>query len=97
VNVETRGGQHVFEVEVHFADLDPDSVRVELYANGVAGGEPLRHEMQRGRQAVGAPSGWVFTTSVSTDRPAEDFTARVVPHRDGVTVPLENARITWQR
>jgi starch phosphorylase len=97
VNVETRDGQHVFEVEVHFADLDPDAVRVEIYADGVAGSAPLRHEMQRVCQAAGAPSGWVFTASVSAARPAADFTARVVPHRDGVAVPLEYPRIIWQR
>jgi starch phosphorylase len=97
VNVETRDGQHVFEVEVHFADLDPDAVRVEIYADGVAGSAPLRHEMQRVCQAAGAPSGWVFTASVSAARQAADFTARVVPHRDGVAVPLEYPRIIWQR
>ena len=26
-----------------------------------------------------------------------DYTARVIPHCDGVAVPLEDARILWQR
>ena len=29
--------------------------------------------------------------------PATDYTARLVPHRDGVAVPLEEAHILWQR
>src|SRR5664280_2804655 len=34
VKAETRGKQHVFEVQVYLNDLDPRSVRVELYADG---------------------------------------------------------------
>jgi len=30
-------------------------------------------------------------------RPPADYTARVIPHRGGVAVPLEDARILWQR
>ena len=37
----------VFEVEVFLGSLDPNSVRVELYADGVNGGEPERQEMKR--------------------------------------------------
>ena len=37
VKVETRGEQHVFEVQVSLNDLDPKAVRVELYADGVNG------------------------------------------------------------
>ena len=54
VKVETDGGQHVFEVQVYLNDLDPKAVRVELYADGVNGGEPVRQEMKRVRQLAGA-------------------------------------------
>ena len=40
VRVETKDGQHVFEVQVYLNDLDPSAVRVELYADGVDGGAP---------------------------------------------------------
>ena len=49
VKVETRGEQHVFEVQVCLDDLDPKAVRVELYADGVKGGAPVRQEMKRVR------------------------------------------------
>jgi len=32
-----------------------------------------------------------------TERPASDYTARLIPHCDDVAVPLEAARILWQR
>ena len=34
VKVDTDGGQHIFEVEVYLHVLDPEAVRVELYADG---------------------------------------------------------------
>jgi glycogen phosphorylase len=97
VTVETSGDQRVFEVPVYLDDLDPDWVRVELYADGVSGGAPERHEMKRVRQLAAASGGCAYMASVSADRPPEDYTARAIPRRDGVAVPLEDARILWQR
>ena len=97
VKLETKDKQHVFEVQVYLDDLDPNAVRVELYANGVNGGEPVRQEMKRLRQLVGAVGGYAYGATVSADRPASDYTARVIPHRDGVAVPLEAAQVLWQR
>jgi glycogen phosphorylase len=96
VKVETRGEQHVFEVQVCLNDLDPKAVRVELYADGVNGGEPVRQEMTCGGQPVEA-NGFIYRTQVSSARPATDYTPRVTPHHPGVGVPLETARILWQR
>jgi starch phosphorylase len=97
VKVETHGGQHIFEVQVYLNDLDPKSVRVELYADGVMGGVPVRQEMRRVRQLAGASGGYVYSAAVSATRPSADYTARVIPHCDGVAVPLETAQILWQR
>jgi starch phosphorylase len=96
MKVASDGGNHVFEVEVYLSGLDPNTVRVELYANGVNGGEPVRQEMKHVRQLVGA-KGIMYSTQVPTTRPATDYTARVIPHRSGVAVPLEAAQILWQR
>jgi starch phosphorylase len=96
MKVASDGEKHVFEVQVYLSGLDPNSVRVELYADGVNGGEPMRQEMKRVRQLVGA-KGTIYSTQVPTTRPATDFTARVIPHCSGVAVPLEAAQILWQR
>ena len=96
VKVETKGKQHIFEVQVYLNDIDPNAVRVELYAD-VVGGSPVRQEMKRVRQQTGASGGYVYSASVSAARPATDYTARVIPHCDGVAIPLEDARILWQR
>jgi glycogen phosphorylase len=97
VKVETIGEQHVFDVQVYFADLEPTAVRVELYADGIDGDVPVRQEMQRGRQLVGASGGYGYSATVPAARPPWDYTARVIPRCDGMAIPLETARILWQR
>ena len=97
VNVETRGAQHLFEVQLYLADLDPNAVRVELYADGVMGGASVRQEMTRVRELAGASGSFVYGAAVSATRPPADYTARVIPLCDGVAIPLEDARILWQR
>jgi starch phosphorylase len=97
MKVETRAGQHVFDVRVYLDDVDPKAVRVELYADGVNGGRPVRQEMKRVRQLADASGGCVYSAVVSAARTAGDYTARVIPNCSGVAVPLEAARILWQR
>ncbi len=97
VKVGTDGERHLFEVQVYLDDLDPEAVRVELYADGINGAAPERMEMERVRQLVGAVNGYAYHASVPATRPASDYTARLIPHRDGVAVPLEAAHILWQR
>jgi starch phosphorylase len=71
-------------------------VRVELCADGVMGAA-VRREMKRVRQLAGAPGCYVYNAAVPAARPAADYTARLIPHCDGVAIPLEDARILWQR
>jgi len=95
--IAKNGDQHVFEVQVYLNGIDPDSVRVELYAEGVNGSGPVRMEMTRGPKLVGAESGYLFGAQVLAARPATDYTARVIPHRAGLAIPLEANQILWQR
>ena len=98
LKVESKGGQHIFNVQVYLNDLDPKSVRVELYADGVNGGSPDRQEMKLVRPLVGAtgrlrlqcgcvcnPAGWGLYGASNT---------RIAT---AVAIPLESARILWQR
>ncbi len=95
--VETKEGQHVFEVELFLNDLDPSAVRVELYADGINGGDPVRQEMECMRPQPDASRRCVFQATAPATRPAGDYTARVIPQRSGASVPLEAAQILWQR
>jgi starch phosphorylase len=97
VTLEPDGKQHVFEVQVYLDELDPTAVRVELYANGAEGSAPEHVEMKCARQLVGAVNGYAYRAAVPATRPATDYTPRLIPQRDGVAVPLEDAHILWQR
>jgi starch phosphorylase len=94
--VETRGEQHAFEIEIHLAGLDPNAVRVELYADGINGARPVRQEMKRIIQPGTDSADNEYHAVVSSSRPATDYTARVIPYLDGVAIPLEDQRILWQ-
>jgi starch phosphorylase len=97
MKVETTGEQHVFEVQVYLRDADPNAARVELYADGVNGGDAVRQEMERVSQLTDASGGYAYRAFVPATRPATDYTARLIAHYAGVAVPLESARILWQR
>jgi glycogen phosphorylase len=97
VKVKTGGKHHAFEVELSLHDLEPEAVRVELYADGVNGDGPVRQEMTRVRRLEGPDGGYAYRGQVPATRPATDYTPRVIPRHDGVAVPLETARILWQR
>jgi starch phosphorylase len=97
MKVKSDSQRHLFEVEVYLGELNPDAVRVELYAEGVGGGAPEAVELKRLPQARSAGDLHVYSTYVSAARPSPDYTARLIPHCPGVAVPLEAARILWQR
>jgi glycogen phosphorylase len=97
MKVESDGEQHVFDLQIYLDDLDPQAVRVELYAEDQRGAGPVRQEMKRLRPLTGAAGGYVYSAEVPAGRPAADYTARVIPRYSGVTVPLEAAHILWMR
>ena len=96
VQVVSDKGQHTFEVAVTLSNLDPNTIRVELYADGVSGGEPERHELRRARPS-GEANGSIYSTQIPATRPASDYTARILPQCAGAAVPLEASQILWQR
>ncbi len=96
IKAQQEGRLH--EVDVFLGDLDPQAVRVELYAEGMNGGGPVRLEMKRVRgRTGGVPGSYLYRTTVSDVRPSSDYTARIVPHHEGVAIPLEEALILWQK
>jgi starch phosphorylase len=51
--------------------------------------------MERGEPLIGSTNAYIFTASVPADRPASDFTPRLVPFHQGALVPLEANQILW--
>jgi len=97
MQIETRDGQHEFELQIKLHELDPEAVRVELYAEGITDAAAEHHEMRRAHPLADTPGSYAYRAAVPATRPALDYTARVIPCRAGVAVPLEAALIRWQR
>ena len=97
LKVEARGEQLSFDVQLYLNDLALNAARVELYADGVNGGGPVRQEMQRITPLAGTASACIYRAQVPASRRPTDYTARVTPHCDGVAIPLEETSIIWQR
>jgi glycogen phosphorylase len=97
VTVTTSGEQHLFEAQVYLGGIPPDAVHVELYAEESNSLNPVLLEMNLDRQLVGAEHGYLYKAQTPANRQSDAFTARVVPYHSGVTIPLEDAHIQWQR
>lgn len=93
--VEQRDGQFVFQTQVYIDDLDPDSVNVEIYAEGQNGSAPSRVRMNRGERLVGSVNGFIYTAHIPATRAVADYTPRVIPQHRGAFVPMEASFILW--
>jgi glycogen phosphorylase len=93
--VEQQGRQHFFQVQAFLDDLDPESVKVELYAEAQNGGAPVRETMNRDERLIGSSNGFLYTLWIPATRPATDYTPRLVPRHNGALVPLEAPFILW--
>jgi starch phosphorylase len=47
------------------------------------------------RESQMPDQGFLYTASVKTNRPASDFTPRLIPYHPSASVPLEAGQITW--
>ena len=95
--VQRQGEQYLFQVQVFFDDMNPEAVEVELYAEGKEDAGPITQTMNRGERLAGAAGGFTYTAAIPTNRPAADYTPRLVPQHEGALVPLEAPFILWHQ
>ncbi len=95
--VEDIGEQYVVRVQVYLGAVNPESVAVELYADATDGFERARIPMERGEALAGADNGRIYQAMLGKDRPADHYTARMVPRHPDAIVPLEVREILWAR
>jgi starch phosphorylase len=97
VTVETKDGQHRFNIPVMPGRLHTDQFIVELYAGpgGESGDKP--EVLPACKSSMGSSGTIVYSLCCAAKRPTSDYTARLVPSCDGALVPLEAGQILWQR
>jgi starch phosphorylase len=97
VTMKTTENQYHFVVQVYLHDLNPDSVRVEMCADQLNGSAAVRQEMKRSDPLKGGITGYQYACAVPATRPAIDYTARIIAAGNGISAPLEEKQILWQR
>jgi starch phosphorylase len=97
ISVETQGKEHFIAVKVFLKDVSPDTVRVELYANGDKGGSAVEKEMTGTPGAANAAGGSDYHATVSSARPATDYTPRIVMKHNSMAQDLEPGWMLWQK
>ncbi len=96
IKVETSGAVYRFTVRVYPGSLDLASIGVQLYAEGTEGEGPFLRDMAQEKEKAG-PDGYVYKCEAPANRPASDYTPRIIPRFPGASVPLEAGNILWQR
>ncbi|HEA22031.1 hypothetical protein LCGC14_0837830 [marine sediment metagenome] len=93
VKSESTEKGFVLETTISLNGIDPKNVLVELYANAFSECLPERIQMKSSPEQN---ANQVFKVTVITERPASDFTIRIIPNYENISVPLENNLIKWQ-
>jgi starch phosphorylase len=94
VRASTEGAVLRFEVPLYVDDIDPDALRVELYADPLENGVPELVPMRRGSPLVGA-KGFAYLAEVRNVRPSRDYTPRVIAWHPTSAGPLDLPFILW--
>lgn len=89
--IEPGKDNNRFVVQVYLNELDPKSVKVELYSAA------MTLKMKRYAQIPNTPNGHIYRVEVPASVNPADFTPRIIPQFSGVAIPQEAPDILWQR
>lgn len=89
VEVKEGKGHYTFKVTVYLGDLDPGAIQVQLYADSLSGAGAQVYPMILGEQISDPMRGFSYRARIPAQRPASDYTARVIPAFNGARVPIE--------
>ena len=97
LQVETSDSGHHLCLHVYLDDCPVEYVSVEIYADGRDNNEPFCQIMKRKSTLQGAVNGYIYEFTVPADRPADDYTPRLVANHYLVNIPAEESHIKWYR
>jgi len=83
-------------VPVYMGEVSPDSVRIELFADATPEFAPEAILLHQEHAIPGSTNGYIYAGAVTSSRPLEDFTVRVVPYHPDALLPAELPLIAWQ-
>ena len=83
-------------VPVYMGEVSPDSVRIDLFADATPEFAPEAILLHQEHAIPGSTNGYIYAGAVTSSRPLEDFTVRVVPYHPDALLPAELPLIAWQ-
>ena len=89
-------GGYLINIQIGLHDIDPALVQVELYAEKTAHSAIERIAMKC-LTTINNGKELIYQALVITTRSAGDYSARIIPKYEDVSVPLEDNLIRWQR
>ncbi len=102
LQIENIENGYLFHVPLWLNGIHPDEISVELYADGLnseASGQdteaPEKIKMEAG--TIEKNGAYTYHAQIDTSRPASDYTSRIIPCFEDISVPLEDNLILWQR
>ena len=93
--IESVEGGYEFKIFIGLNGIQPEQVVVELFAEGMNGAAPEIIRMET--DANEKEGNYLYRVVIKTKRKAADYTARIKPCYEGISAPLEDNRILWQR
>lgn len=90
--VKSDGDLHHFEATCYLDSLSPDSLQVSLFAEAPA----ENHPMKKVKPLQETPGMYLFQASIQTKRPTSDYTPRIEPFFEGLSIPIESSLILWE-
>lgn len=94
--IEIVENGYLFRVAIFLGRIKPGQVAVEIFAEAIDDGKPERISMEPDAIIPGKEE-CVYHAMVISTRSAGDYTVRVIPDYENISVPLEDAMILWQR
>ena len=92
-----QDGYLAFKLPVYYDDFDPEAIQVQLYADPCNGSQAEIYPMVRGEQVLKPARGYSYSVRIPAQRPAGDYTPRIIPALENAVVPIEISRILWYR
>lgn len=95
VKIETAENYYLFSLQLQLNGITPDYVVVELYAEGLNGEAAEKIKMEA--DSIKGNKEYKYHAQVKAARPSGDYTVRIIPCYENISVPLEDNLIAWQR
>ncbi|HSI76121.1 MAG TPA: hypothetical protein VK957_09505, partial [Lunatimonas sp.] len=93
--VEPVEDHYAFNIKIYLSAIRPEHVSVELYANGLDGTKPIQVMMNCTSVDNSEDQEYRYYGEVDSSRSHTDYTIRIIPLFEGVSVPLEEKLILW--